>query len=123
VSGSGRPGFVLDEFQRRALEHLDAGRSVLVSAPTGAGKTVVADHAVDRALAAGQRAFYTAPIKALSNQKYRDLRQRLGPNRVGLLTGDNVIAGDADVVFSGRSEQERETPRPDASGCACARRF
>jgi len=98
VSGSGRPGFVLDEFQRRALEHLDAGRSVLVSAPTGAGKTVVADHAVDRALAAGQRAFYTAPIKALSNQKYRDLRQRLGPNRVGLLTGDNVIAGDADVV-------------------------
>ena len=92
------PGFVLDEFQRRAMEHLDAGRSVLVSAPTGSGKTVVADHAVDRALAAGQRAFYTTPIKALSNQKYRDLRQRLGPHRVGLLTGDNVIAGDADVV-------------------------
>ena len=90
--------FVLDEFQRRAIEHLDAGRSVLVSAPTGSGKTVVADHAVDRALAAGQRAFYTTPIKALSNQKYRDLRQRLGPHRVGLLTGDNVIAGDADVV-------------------------
>ena len=92
------PGFVLDEFQRCAIEHLDAGRSVLVSAPTGSGKTVVADHAVDRALAAGRRAFYTTPIKALSNQKYRDLRQRLGPHRVGLLTGDNVIAGDADVV-------------------------
>ena len=92
------PGFVLDKFQRRAIGHLDAGRSVLVTAPTGSGKTVVADHAVDRALAAGRRAFYTTPIKALSNQKYRDLRLRLGPHRVGLLTGDNVIAGDADVV-------------------------
>jgi len=91
-------GFVLDDFQRRAIKHLDAGRSVLVTAPTGSGKTVVADHAVDRALAAGRRAFYTTPIKALSNQKYRDLCQRLGPQRVGLLTGDNVIAGDADVV-------------------------
>ena len=91
-------GFVLDEFQRRAIEHLDSGRSVLVSAPTGSGKTVVADHAVDSALAEGRRAFYTTPIKALSNQKYRDLRRRLGPDRVGLLTGDNVIAGDADAV-------------------------
>ena len=89
---------MLDEFQRRAIEHLEAGRSVLVSAPTGSGKTVVADHAVDMALAAGRRAFYTTPIKALSNQKYRDLCRRLGPQRVGLLTGDNVIAGDADVV-------------------------
>ena len=97
---TGRPGagFVLDGFQRRAIEHLDSGRSVLVSAPTGSGKTVVADHAVDTALAAGRRAFYTTPIKALSNQKYRDLRRRLGPARVGLLTGDNVIVGDADAV-------------------------
>ena len=91
-------GFVLDDFQRRAIEHLDDGRSVLVSAPTGSGKTVVADHAVDSALAAGRRAFYTTPIKALSNQKYRDLCRRLGSARVGLLTGDNVIAGDADAV-------------------------
>ena len=71
---------------------------MLVTAPTGSGKTVVADHAVDSALAAGRRAFYTTPIKALSNQKYRDLCRRLGPERVGLLTGDNVIAGDAEVV-------------------------
>ncbi|MCY3642570.1 MAG: DEAD/DEAH box helicase [Acidimicrobiaceae bacterium] len=91
-------GFVLDGFQRRAIGHLDSGLSVLVSAPTGSGKTVVADHAVDSALSAGRRAFYTTPIKALSNQKYRDLCRRLGPERVGLLTGDNVIAGDADAV-------------------------
>ena len=71
---------------------------MLVSAPTGSGKTVVADHAVDSALSAGRRAFYTTPIKALSNQKYRDLCRRLGPGRVGLLTGDNVIGGDSDAV-------------------------
>ena len=98
MTGPAGSGFVLDEFQRRAIEHLDAGRSVLVSAPTGSGKTVVADHAVDSALAAGRRAFYTTPIKALSNQKYRDLCRRLGSARVGLLTGDNVISGDADAV-------------------------
>ena len=91
-------GLILDDFQRRAIEHLDAGRSVLVSAPTGAGKTVVADHAVDTTLAAGGRAFYTTPIKALSNQKFQDMRHRLGARRVGLLTGDNAIGGDADAV-------------------------
>ncbi len=69
-----------------------------MTAPTGSGKTVVADHAIDSALAAKRRAFYTTPIKALSNQKYRDLCERLGESRVGLLTGDNVIASDADVV-------------------------
>jgi len=98
VTGPAETGFALDEFQRRAIGHLDSGRSVLVSAPTGSGKTVVADHAVDTALSGGRRAFYTTPIKALSNQKYRDLCRRLGPERVGLLTGDNVIAGDADAV-------------------------
>ncbi len=90
--------FPLDAFQLRALDALDDGESVLVAAPTGSGKTVVAEYAIDAALAAGRRAFYTAPIKALSNQKYHDLATRLGPHRVGLLTGDNSINGEAPVV-------------------------
>lgn len=90
--------FELDRFQQEAIDALDAGRSVLVAAPTGSGKTVIAEHAVDLALASGKRVFYTAPIKALSNQKYGDLASRLGTERVGLLTGDNAINGDADVV-------------------------
>ncbi len=98
MSGEPDRGFTLDPFQTEAIAHLDAGRSVLVAAPTGSGKTVVAEHAIDRALADGRRVFYTSPIKALSNQKYRDLARRVGPSRVGLLTGDNVINGDADVV-------------------------
>lgn len=90
--------FALDGFQRRAADALDAGRSVLVSAPTGAGKTVVADYAVAQAMDRGRRAFYTTPIKALSNQKFGDLRHRYGAGRVGLLTGDNSIDGDAPAV-------------------------
>jgi ATP-dependent RNA helicase HelY len=90
--------FPLDGFQVRALDALDDGESVLVAAPTGSGKTVVAEYAIDAAVADGKRAFYTAPIKALSNQKYHDLVERLGPQQVGLLTGDNTINGDAPVV-------------------------
>ena len=90
--------FPLDGFQLRALDALDAGESVLVAAPTGSGKTVVAEYGIDAALADGKRAFYTAPIKALSNQKFHDLADRLGADRVGLLTGDNSINGDAPVV-------------------------
>ena len=71
---------------------------MLVAAPTGSGKTVVAEHAVAKALAEGHKAFYTAPIKALSNQKYADLVRRHGVDQVGLLTGDNAINGDAPVV-------------------------
>ncbi len=90
--------FVLDPFQVEANEAVDEGASVLVAAPTGAGKTVVADHAVDRALAQGLKAFYTTPIKALSNQKHADLRARLGRDKVGLVTGDATINPDAPVV-------------------------
>jgi ATP-dependent RNA helicase HelY len=90
--------FALDDFQRRAIAALDEGSSVLVAAPTGAGKTVVAEHAVAAALAGGGKAFYTTPIKALSNQKFADLARRHGARNVGLLTGDNSINGDAPVV-------------------------
>jgi ATP-dependent RNA helicase HelY len=91
-------GFDLDPFQLRAFDALDAGRSVLVAAPTGSGKTVVAEYAVARALDEGGKAFYTTPLKALSNQKYRDLVTRHGADAVGLLTGDNAINGDAPIV-------------------------
>src|SRR5436189_2008641 len=91
-------GFELDAFQTRALDALDEGRSVLVAAPTGSGKTVVAEYAVAKALDEGGKAFYTTPLKALSNQKYGDLCRRHGAARVGLLTGDNSINGDAPIV-------------------------
>ena len=90
--------FGLDDFQIRALDALDAGRSVLVAAPTGSGKTVVAEYAVAKALAEGGKTFYTTPLKALSNQKFGDLARIHGPEKVGLLTGDNSINGDAPVV-------------------------
>jgi len=90
--------FTLDPFQAEAIAALDAGRSVLVAAPTGSGKTVVAEHACDRAVMANQRAFYTSPIKALANQKYRDFCERYGTDRVGLLTGDNSVNGDGNIV-------------------------
>ncbi len=91
-------GFELDEFQRRAMSALDEGSSVLVAAPTGSGKTVVAEHAIDLGLARGAKSFYTTPIKALSNQKFHDLAHRLGPDDVGLLTGDNSVNPQAPVV-------------------------
>ncbi|MFI6761241.1 DEAD/DEAH box helicase [Micromonospora sp. NPDC050417] len=121
-------GFDLDDFQRSACEALERGSGVLVCAPTGAGKTVVGEFAVHLALRdrptvvsvdgpdldgdpvtddgfpliteAGpvRKCFYTTPIKALSNQKYHDLVDRYGADKVGLLTGDNAINGDAPVV-------------------------
>lgn len=91
-------GFEPDEFQVEACRALEAGQGVLVAAPTGAGKTVVGEFAVHLALEQGLKAFYTTPIKALSNQKYADFVRRHGHEKVGLLTGDVSINGDADVV-------------------------
>jgi ATP-dependent RNA helicase HelY len=90
--------FDLDDFQVRACEALERGHGVLVAAPTGSGKTIVGEFAVHLAIARGGKCFYTTPIKALSNQKYGDLVRRYGAERVGLLTGDNSINGDAPIV-------------------------
>src|SRR3954467_7225330 len=90
--------FDLDPFQVQACKELEAGRGVLVAAPTGSGKTLVGEFAVHLALQQGRKCFYTTPIKALSNQKFGDLVRRYGPDQVGLLTGDNTINGEAPVV-------------------------
>src|SRR3954469_17825825 len=90
--------FPLDEFQLEGCEAIEEGRGVLVAAPTGSGKTIVGEFAVHLALHTGRKCFYTTPIKALSNQKYADLVARYGPDKVGLLTGDNVVNGEAPIV-------------------------
>ncbi|WP_148613228.1 DEAD/DEAH box helicase [Nocardioides rubriscoriae] len=90
--------FPLDDFQQHACREIEEGRGVLVAAPTGSGKTVVGEFAIHLALSTGRKAFYTTPIKALSNQKYHDLVTRYGPENVGLLTGDNVVNGEAPIV-------------------------
>ena len=90
--------FALDDFQVRACEAVEDGDGVLVAAPTGSGKTIVGEFAIHLALSQGRKAFYTTPIKALSNQKYADLARRHGADQVGLLTGDTTINSDAPVV-------------------------
>ena len=90
--------FEFDEFQLRACRALNDGHGVLVAAPTGSGKTVVGEFAVHLAISRGRKCFYTTPIKALSNQKYNDLVRRYVAAKVGLLTGDNAVNGDAPVV-------------------------
>ena len=91
--------FELDPFQIAGCHALEDGRSVLVAAPTGAGKTIVGEFAVHLAMqAAGDKAFYTTPMKALSNQKFRELQEVYGESEVGLLTGDTNINGNARIV-------------------------
>jgi superfamily II RNA helicase len=94
-----RYAFPLDGFQIEAIQQLDAGQSVMVAAPTGTGKTLVAEFAIWRAQQRGQRVIYTTPLKALSNQKYRDMRALYGYEAVGLVTGDIVERSADDIVI------------------------
>jgi superfamily II RNA helicase len=90
--------FELDQFQKEAISSLNADRSVVVCAPTGSGKTLIGEYAIYRALSRGKRVFYTTPLKALSNQKLRDFREKFGFDQVGLLTGDASIHRDAPIL-------------------------
>ncbi len=90
--------FELDQFQQQAIAALNAGRSVVVCAPTGSGKTLIGEYTIYRALSRGGRVFYTTPLKALSNQKLRDFREQFGAEQVGLLTGDISINRDAPIL-------------------------
>src|SRR5262245_55329892 len=92
-------GKSLFPFQARAARAIHEGKSVVVAAPTGAGKTLVADVAISQALAEGRRVVYTSPVKALSNQKFRDFRATYGEERVGIMTGDVTIAGEAPLLI------------------------
>ena len=89
----------LDPFQQKAFAAVDRGESLIVAAPTGCGKTLIAEYAVDVSMREGRRAVYTAPIKALSNQKYRDFRKRFGDDVVGIQTGDVTINPDARLLI------------------------
>lgn len=91
--------FQLDPFQIEAIEWIEKEHSLLVSAPTGSGKTLIAEKAVEKALARGERVIYTAPIKALSNQKFRDFQERFGKDTVGILTGDVSINAEAPLLI------------------------
>ncbi len=91
--------FTLDPFQEEAVQAIESNNSVVVSAPTGSGKTLIADYIIDKYKDKPVRIIYTAPIKALSNQKYRDFSAAYGEDHVGLMTGDIVINPTAKVVI------------------------
>ncbi len=88
----------LDEFQKKAFEALENENSVLVTAPTSSGKTLVAEYAIGKALEETKRLYYTAPIKALCNQKFRDFSNQFGEENVGLVTGDHSIRRDSKII-------------------------
>lgn len=114
----------LDKFQQSALAALSSNQSLVLSAPTGAGKTIVGEMAVYLALCRRLRVFYTTPLKALSNQKFYDFKRLFGDQRVGLLTGDVTVNRDADVLvmtteiyrnmlYADSSERENAAPVTD----------
>jgi len=92
-------GLKLDKFQEDAIAAIEKNHSVVVSAPTGSGKTLIADYIINRDLDKGIRVIYTAPIKALSNQKYKEFCKDYGKQNVGLITGDIVINHDAPILI------------------------
>jgi superfamily II RNA helicase len=92
-------GYVLDPFQEQAVEYIDENKSVLVAAPTGVGKTLIADYIIEKIYYEGGRVVYTAPIKALSNQKFREFKAIVGEEAMGILTGDVVINPEAPILI------------------------
>src|SRR3989338_5628937 len=92
-------GMTLDKFQEEAIASIDKNHSVVVSAPTGSGKTLIADYIINKDVKNGIRVIYTAPIKALSNQKYKEFTADYGKDKVGLLTGDVVINPGALILI------------------------
>ncbi|MFC1576422.1 DEAD/DEAH box helicase, partial [Candidatus Omnitrophota bacterium] len=89
---------IYDPFQKKAIDYIKEGHSVIVSAPTGAGKTVIAEYVINDCLEKGTRAIYTAPIKALSNQKFREFQAGFG-DKIGILTGDVSINAHAPILI------------------------
>ena len=90
--------FQLDPFQLEAIKAINSGNSVVLTAPTGSGKTLLGEFAIFRGLSHESRVFYTTPLKALSNQKFRDFICQFGEKKVGLLTGDISINRDAPIL-------------------------
>ncbi len=92
-------GFTLDKFQEDSIACIDRHNSVVVSAPTGSGKTLIADYIIHKFIGQKQRVIYTAPIKALSNQKYKQFCNSYGKDKVGLMTGDIVKNPEAQIII------------------------
>jgi len=92
-------GYLLDEFQEKAIKYIEDDESVVVSAPTGSGKTLIADYLINKYVGSSYRVVYTAPIKALSNQKYTEFSEAYGKENIGLVTGDTVINPLAQIVI------------------------